>query len=420
MHRFHPLALLVLLALPGCQEQLDVLRPDGSTPTPPPPGAETTYYEDLRPILVEQCVTCHVRGGIAPFDLETYDAAVEVGERMREVTRDRIMPPFLADNSGSCQTFSNYRGLSQEEIDVFARWVDDGMLEGDPATPEPAPVEFPTLPHVDVTLEMPMAYAVDQGLDDDYRCFVVDPGTTEDTFVTGYDVHPGNAQRVHHLIVYNPVDEAAVTQARDLDAADGVVGDGYPCFGGPRVTAPPLVLWAPGTGPTRFPRGTGLQLAAGRAQIIQVHYNNLVPDAPGEDRSTVDLMTSSSASPAYLGLLADTDLLLPPRRGSITQSRTVSLSYLPTSVRVWGQFPHMHTLGRSLRVELESGECLIDVPRWDFNWQLVYWYDQPITLSPSDRATLSCTFDTTERDDTTTWGDGTLDEMCLSFFYVSL
>lgn len=424
------LSLLALtLCFAGCDGgEIDgPLRPDTgmSLPDAGPGGGDTTYHGDLRPILAENCVTCHTEGGVAPFPLETYAQVSEVGERMREVTRDRIMPPFLADNSGECNTWSNHRGLTDEEIAVFDQWVVDGKLEGDPSTPEPPRAELPTLPSVDLTLETP-SYAIDEAGDDDYRCFVVETGLTEDQYVTGYDVHPGNAQRVHHVIVYNPVDAGAVAAAEELDMRDGVAGDGYPCFGGPRVDAPPMVLWAPGAGATAYPRGTGVLVEAGIKQIIQVHYNNLVEEAPNEDRTTIDLSLRASANRAFIAPLWDTSLNLPPRMEEVVESNTINLSALglPVDVRVWGAFPHMHTLGRSLSVEIHrdggGDQCLIDVPRWDFNWQLAYWLDEPITISPDDSATITCTYSTMERDEVTTWGDGTQDEMCLNFVYVTL
>lgn len=420
------LALALVLALAGCDGSTDgPLRPDSGMMSLPDSGgdvSETTYHGDLRPILAANCMTCHEEGGVAPFALETYEQAVEVAERMEEVTRDRIMPPFLADNSGECNTWSNHRGLTDDEIAVFEQWVLDGKLEGDPTTPDPERAVLPELPSVDLTLEMP-TYAIDASEDDDYRCFVVETGLTEDQYVTGYDVHPGNVQRVHHVIVYNPIDADAVAAAEALDAEHGAVGDGYPCFGGPLVQAPPMVLWAPGAGATRFPRNTGVQVLAGIKQIIQVHYNNLVEDSPNEDRTIIELSTRESATPAYIYPLADGDLNLPPRMEEVVESNRTSFSFLPIPVRVWGAFPHMHTLGRSLSVEIHHSEggdrCLIDVPRWDFNWQLAYWLDEPITISASDAATITCRYNTMERDTEVNWGDGTEDEMCLNFVYVT-
>ena len=90
---------------------------------------------------------------------------------------------------------------------------------------------------------------------------------------------------------------------------------------------------------------------------------------------------------------------------------------------VWGVFPHMHTLGRKLRAEVDHANqttCLVDVPRWDFNWQQGYFYaDGPKLAGGGDMLRIACTHDTTSRGEPTTWGEGTNDEMCLAFLYVS-
>ena len=423
-------ALLALLVL-GCNSEPEPLRPDGGPPPAstdggaafdgalPPLPSEATYYEHVRPILVANCTMCHQAGGIAPFALETYPQAFDVGERIEQAVMEGVMPPFLADNSGECNTWSNHRGLTEVEIATISAWVAGGKLEGDASIPAPPAAELPTLAAVDISLEMPSTYAIDETDDDDYRCFVVETGLTADTYVTGYDVHPGNPQRVHHVIVYNPFSDAAGDSARARDT-----GNGYPCFGGPGVDAAPMVLWAPGTGATMFPRGTGVPVTAGRPMIIQVHYNNLVPGSPNDDRTTIDLVTRSSALDAYIIPLWDTDLNLPPRMEEVVESSRQSLSVLPTTVRIHGAFPHMHTLGRRLRVDIHRGaggdQCLIDIPRWDFGWQLAYWLDEPIDVSPGDAATITCTYNTMERTEMTHWGDGTQDEMCINFVYVTL
>lgn len=84
----------------------------------------------------------------------------------------------------------------------------------------------------------------------------------------------------------------------------------------------------------------------------------------------------------------------------------------------------MHTLGRGLRVELVQDEapaaCLLDIPRWDFNWQMFYNYqDGPVEITPNDTVRITCDYDTSSRTATVTWGQGTLDEMCLSFLYTT-
>jgi hypothetical protein len=389
-----------------------------------PPGDDAglsggvTYYGQLRPVLARHCQSCHVSGGVAPFALTTYEEASLWGSRLVEVTRDRVMPPYLADNSGDCQSFRDARWLSDAEIDTFRLWYEQGMQMGDPATPPPDVVAPRRLTGSVTTLDIGVDYAPRAGVSDDYRCFLVEsPGG----YVTGYDVHPGNPATVHHVIVYEPSSDAAGAEARANDAAED--GPGYTCYGGAGVNAFPVVLWAPGAGATTFPRGTGVEIPASRPLVVQIHYNVL--GGMGADRTRVDIQTVASATPAYIVPLVDSSFNIPPRTASYSSSNEQALTVIPRGItlRAYGSFPHMHTLGTSLRVERVSGganECLLEVPRWDFNWQLAYWYAEPIRVTRDDTVRITCEWNSMTRDIGTTWGEGTEDEMCLNFFYVSL
>jgi hypothetical protein len=82
-----------------------------------------------------------------------------------------------------------------------------------------------------------------------------------------------------------------------------------------------------------------------------------------------------------------------------------------------GVFPHMHAYGRSMRFDVVRAEgateCVADVPRWDFNWQLQYFYEQPLELRVGDVMRVTCEFDTTSADSPVQPGWGTYNEMCL-------
>ncbi len=346
----------------------------------PPPVGDVTYYGDVRPILAEHCVGCHVAGGIGPFPLDTYAVTRGLSQRIMEVTRDRIMPPYLADNSGECQTFRDARWLSDRELEVLAAWHAQGAPEGDPSTPAPIVPELPRLTGAVTTIDTGVDYMADPSVDDDYRCFLADAPFDTNYFLTGYEVHPGNTRTVHHVIVYAPQDAAAGDDARARDAAEA--GPGYTCFGAAGVNAFPVVLWAPGGGATLYPSNTGVLLTGGAPLIIQVHYNNLA--GRGEtDRTRVDLQTTEGGvTRAFFIPVADFDMNIPGRMNRVSTSATFRISDFVSgiAVRVHGVFPHMHTLGRELRVTMEQGgaeQCLVDVPRWDFNWQLAYFYDTP-------------------------------------------
>ncbi len=389
------------------------------------PTGEVTYYEDARPIFARHCVGCHVDGGIAPFPLDTYEAAMPMSNRVATATTDRIMPPFLADNSGSCQSVITDHWLSDAEIAVLANWDAQGALEGDPTTPAPDVVTITHLTGSDVhSIDTGADYEPNRDLSDDYRCFVVDAPVGG--YVTGYEVHAGNSRIVHHVIVYAPTDNASVTQAHGFDDAEA--GPGYTCFGSSRTNAMPIALWAPGGGATTFPRGTGLQIDGTRPLIIQVHYNTLAAVAGDTDRTTVDLRIAPSAVPAYFIPIADYSFNAAPHLESVSSSSTQDLGFIASTglsqVTIYGSFPHMHTLGTNLGVEVVRGdgteECLINLPRWDFNWQLPYWYQTPVHVRSTDSIRITCTWDTSSRDTSVSWGDSTQDEMCLNFVYVSI
>jgi hypothetical protein len=84
---------------------------------------------------------------------------------------------------------------------------------------------------------------------------------------------------------------------------------------------------------------------------------------------------------------------------------------------------HMHTRGaRATATVVRGGStqaCLVDVPRWDFNWQGIYEFAEPILIEPSDLVRIECHFDNSSGDTPLKWGEGTDDEMCLGAVYVS-
>jgi hypothetical protein len=381
------------------------------------------WYEDVAPIAYTHCAGCHRSGGIAPFDISSADAVRTYGVLMAANTRARVMPPMPLDNSGSCTTFSNARWLSDAEIAVFQSWVAGGMMMGNAADAPPFPGPAPGLATVSATLDIGVSFTPmppTPGLIDEYRCFIVDPGNAMDQYVTAYEVVPGDARIVHHVIVYSLPTASDELQAMTLDNADPLPG--YDCFGGPGASgSSPIALWAPGTGPTTYPASSGVLLNGGRHVVVQIHYNLAAGTFP--DRTRVNLtLTSSMPNRGYLVPMLDTNLTLPPGMSDVSATNSTPLTSLPLPVHLYGVGPHMHTLGRTLRVETTGtgGQCLGDVQNWDFRWQGMWWYSHPILVRPSDTVQITCHYDTTGRTTTTRWGESTSDEMCLAYFYVAL
>jgi hypothetical protein len=419
-----PLAPALALSLAGCPT--DPVPEDDAGPQPDglvvdaALGDVPTYTGDVRPILAEHCTGCHVTGGIAPFALDSYALAQSFGARIVETTQARIMPPFLADNSGSCNTYVDARWLEDAELATLAAWVAGGMPEGDPAIPPPDPMHPPTLDPSEIatTLDIGEDWTPPTTSPDSYRCFVVDMSAVGDQFVTGYEVVPGDPRVVHHVILYEPQDADAAAAVMTADAEDPA--QGYPCNGGVGASAYPVALWAPGSGAQHFPTGTGVRVGNWPA-VIQIHYN-ITGSGTHADRTRIHLRAGTGVRPAVITSIADPAALrLAPRMSSVSQ---VIDQPVPTDARVYGIFPHMHQRGVSVRAELLRGgagapECMTELPRWDFNWQLGYYYENPIDVARGDSVRVTCTFDTTTESDVVTWGEGTADEMCIVFFYVT-
>jgi len=398
----------------------DVVPGDDTLPPDPPPGSGPQFYEQVAPIMHEHCVGCHREGGAAPFSLISYEDAMTVADLIPNMVSTRQMPPYAVDNSGACNTYENARWLSDDEIATVVDWASGDRLEGDPANAPPVPEVQPGLARVDATAAMTEPYTSDATLSDDYRCFLVDPGVATDTFLTGFEVRPGAPDVVHHILLFQLDTANAETAAANLDAQSP--GPGYTCFGGPGAAASLVAVWAPGMRASTYPATTGLAIKGGRKMVLQIHYHDHGEVKP--DQTAVDLMFDANVpEPSFLYLLADTDLYVPPQQQAFTVTKQYMLPGFLGAYNVWGVFPHMHTLGTKLRAEFDHAgqpQCLTDVQRWDFNWQQGYFYDgPPKVVGGGDMLRISCTYDTTSRGTPVTWGEGTDDEMCLAFLYVS-
>lgn len=392
------------------------------------PAAQVTWHGEVRPLVARYCAGCHADGELGPFPLETYEQARPWAAPMAMAVRARTMPPFLADDSGHCQTFRDSSWLTDEQIALFEAWADAGAPEGDSSIPAPAPRALPTLEGRVEVVDTGADYLPDQSRPDDYRCFVVDsPGAFA---ATGFDVVPSNPRIAHHLIAYQAIDAEAAAAARALDAQDDTPG--YPCLGtGPQVNARNIAGWAPGAGATLFPAGTGVELDGALPLIIEMHYNTV--GGPGEtDRTALHLQTveSGSVTPLLEVGVLDYDFEGPP--GDPAWSTT---DYMPVQWSLWDYVPdyqgrvllhgingHMHTRGLSMRIGVSGSvdACLLDMPRWDWNWQQSYWFEEPIEIDAADLFDITCVFDTRGIDEPLVWGEGTGDEMCLGGLYVTL
>ena len=412
------LGVVAVLALVG----LVVLGACGKPPSGP------TYHKDIAPLFASQCAECHQPGGIGPFSLVTYADAQKHAAEAAFAVGARLMPPSNVDASGKCRTYQDSRWLSDAQIKLVKDWADAGAPEGDDDQPAPA------LPHVDalddanVVADMPVEYAPQGSAEhpnDDYRCFIID-GADADSYVTGFEIVPGQPQEVHHMILVATLDQETEDQAQALDDADE--RPGFECFSNVfDGNIAFLAGWAPGKNTVRYPKDTGIFVVGGRKMIMQIHYNLLAgPGVP--DRTSVKLTTVPSVpKEATVFPVADDNLDVPPGLKKGVYSFSQPLAGITDDLDVYGVFPHMHTLGQTLEFGVHpindddpaDDFCMTSVWRWDFHWQQLFLYDDPIRVKASDVLHVACSYDTSHRSTDVVWGEGTQDEMCLVGVYVA-
>ncbi|HWB79650.1 MAG TPA: hypothetical protein VG755_32025 [Nannocystaceae bacterium] len=380
-------------------------------------GAPTgpTFAEDVAPILATHCWSCHVEGGFGPIAFVDYEDARALGPGIVAVTNARQMPPWPPDGTGACQELVDTRWLTDDELATLSAWVDAGSPPGD-LTQVPSPPSPPVLEDVSATVQVPTYTPVPdppEHPNDDYRCFVVDPGLPAGGTITAFEVHPGVIEQAHHIVLFSLDSDDAVAQALANDASDAAPG--YQCFGGAGVGESRILgAWTPGVPVVRYPAGTGMQLSPGRPMVVQMHYN--IAGGARPDDTSIDLQLDDGVTPLQTVIVVDSDLAIPP---DVTDHVEESFTTLEGSADadLVAVFPHMHQIGRTLQVEINGSTCAVDVPRYDFHWQELYSYVNPIRVHPGDEVHLRCTYDSLGRDTTTTWGEGSGDEMCAAVFF---
>src|ERR1041384_1389824 len=129
---------MIAAVLFGCASAPDPVPVEACGETAPVALARTpTWSDDVAPLVAENCASCHVDHGIAPFPLTDYADAAQWAEAMAEDVKIRKMPPFPPRNCADCNTFRDARWLSSEQIATIVAWADAGAPEGTEGTPFP-------------------------------------------------------------------------------------------------------------------------------------------------------------------------------------------------------------------------------------------------------------------------------------------
>jgi tetratricopeptide (TPR) repeat protein/mono/diheme cytochrome c family protein len=410
-----------------CSVIVVVLHTWGTAPdaaAQPAPGADqpVTFSQQIAPILFARCAVCHRPGGSAPFALLTYQEARSRAAQLAAVTSSRVMPPWQPEPGHG--EFRDSRRLSDAEIQLVQRWVAQGAAEGNPADLPPIPqwTSDWTLGEPDLVLTM-SPYELRADGPDMFRNVVVPAGFSGTKYVRAWEFRPGNARVVHHATMQ--MDTTGLSRRLDeRDAAEGYEGvvaltarapDGF------------FLDWAPGHRPATAVEGTAWPLDGSSDLVLMLH---LRPSGKPESVQASVGFYFSDKPPSRLPVMMrltrqDLDIAAGDRRYEVADSYT-----LPVDVSVYTVQPHAHYLGRRLQgvARLPSGEVLplIQIQDWNFDWQDVYHYRDPVRLPAGTRVEMSYLYDNS-RDNPrnphtpprrVTYGQQTDDEMAELWFQV--
>ena len=471
----------------------DTSEPDAPTPTCDPSG--TTYHRDVRPLVVTYCNDCHspvdgqVYAGEAydwshwndpnPDDKITQGVSIWAPAMVADV-ENRTMPPWpMVDG---CRTIQGSRNLSQADIDVFTAWRDNAYCQGDEADFVDPGWTPPDNDHsdADLTLSSAEAWTLPDTIaqKDEHRCFKL--ATFEkDTWVSAYATTPDSPMAHHSLIYMVSPNDAAKVQELD-DAFEGAGwGD---CDSGVGVNSTVISGWVPGSTKVAYPEGSALLIPKGTILVNQMHYSGVGATSDALEDNTDQTQVHFWTLPE--GNVPKRRIIFKPwaHQGfnvPLGESKTVSLTKPgpPAGAKIVGVVPHMHNIGTAIRMELNradgSSECLAQVgfdedhqvcggegaeicSMWDFDWQLMYLYDEAdhVTVQAGDDISIYCHFPYTNEHigkslgasapanqecsskaecasgnckdgkctnpDPLVWGDYSYEEMCIAYLFYSV
>ena len=385
-----------------------------------------TFYKDVLPILQKNCQVCHRPGEIGPMAFLTYEGTRPYARAIKTAVTSKKMPPWFADPQYG--HFANAKGLTDEEIKTLAAWADQGAREGD-AKDKPQPVTFREGWNIrpDVVFQLPKPLKIPAAGTIEYTYVAVSPPFKEDTWVSAGEIRPSDRAHVHHVVAMvrpkgskwmAPAQLGAEPYApgpnRQADMLKANKGDFSV------LTSEFFVGYVPGMEAQRFDIDQSAKLIpAGADIVLEVHYTTNGTESADQTKVGLELAPAPPKRLLMSISAAQPNLNIAPGDPNAEAQATLKFG---TAVDLVYMQPHMHLRGKDMRIDAKyptgQQETLLNVPRYDFNWQIVYYQRQPLRLPAGTELHLTAHWDNSASnrwnpDPTATvhWGDQSWQEM---------
>lgn len=425
----------------GCPVETRAAKPDSK--------GKVEYHRDIQPILFRHCAVCHQDKGVAPFSLANYEDATLWAEMAIDLIDRRVMPPGQAESDFP---LSDAPSLPRpEELRLLREWLAEGMPRGpipsDPRALPPTDPEVADLGKPDLVLkpEGPMTLAPTG--DDMYRYMVYKLGLDRELKVRALRFIPGNHKVVHHTLIWfaDSATQSRITADKSMNAYGLLPGDSGPGYGqsamlgkyhkvgaqGTRLPFEQIGGYAPGHSVWKTPPGCALSIPGKTDIVVQMHYHR--SGKVETDFSSIELyLAKGDVNPAEDFRTTNINdgkfLLMPPNQ----RRRTNTAWPVEDDCRLVGISPHGHllTMSQTLTLERPDGtrKVLLNVPRFDFNWQRMYTFREPVSVAKGSKVHVSSLMDNTSGNPANPFkppraifmGESTTDEMVFPFVALTI
>jgi len=443
-----------------------------------------SFKTQVLPVLAANCASCHNNNAMGShhFKLDTAQDASSYAHAIGVVTRARYMPPWPASTKGV--PLKHSKALDGTTITMLAAWADaGGPLDVAKNTPIRPPAQAKEVQlRTDKTLTMSKPYTGSLANPNDYRCFEVDPGFTKPTFMTGFEFIPDQVQEIHHAQVFQiaAAGRKDIAPLEGKNLAKEVDGQpGWSCYtgtgvgavvsaeGNPSAGSKLIAGWAPGR-EASVSETAGILFQPGDTLVLQVHYH--YEDTITADQSSMVMQTEPGTKPireiTVMNPLGAVEIPCEPGATEPLCNRAAALednvklygpsgafierallrscnktveelaagvkgtyssscdSMVPFDGQILEVLGHMHTLGRTFRMTLRPDtpeqQILLDIPDWNFGWQMLYELQTPVDVVKGDKIRIECSWnrdaDPFRAKKYIVFAEGTEDEMCFNTY----
>ena len=369
-----------------------------------------SYVADIAPVLAENCAACHREGGIAPFAMDSHAMVQGWSPMIREVLMTKRMPPGAID--GHIGDFVNNRLIEEEDVRNIIAWAEAGAPKDgdeDPLTQLTWPESKWAYGEPDMVLDIPATTVPATGNGVFANVEVVFDMPT-DRWMKGSQIIAGDRQVLHHTV--NRLDFPGEDPRRGF-----LGGSGNPDKAN-------IAAYIPGFIQEMNPENTGGLIKAGSVLHLNMHYTPYGKETT--DRSQVGVWFYPEGEEPAERMSGNCACIfpfgwddIPPHDPAFEQVKSITID---REAHLHSFTPHMHFRGKYMRFYADypdgTTEELINVAKYNYNWQLSYLYKEPKLVPAGTQIRVVGAFDNSSQNPanpdperTVPWGNESWDEM---------